>query len=152
MFTSGLIIAAVALILVLGGTLLLPICTPCIALFLGAVSGFLTPHFEKTPEKPRAVTRGAYSGAIAGIGAFLGQAIGATINAVLVGPSGAADIARSFGFQAFSGFDSGYWIGMVASTVCISVFNVLLMAGMGALGGLLWWQFIGRENASSPVV
>ena len=91
----------------------------------------------------------ASAGAIAGIGALLGQSIGAAINAVMVGPQGAADMMRSLGLETGAGpaAQSGYWFGIIASTLCISVFNVLIMAGMGALGGLLWWQFTGSKGA-----
>ncbi len=154
MITSGLILGFIALILSLGGTLILPLCTPCIAIFLGPISGFLAPQFEKPIEKQPAVTRGAYAGVIAGIGAFLGQAIGAIINSIIVGPEGAADMMQSLGLPTTYGygFGTGYWIGIIGSTLCISLLNILIMAGMGALGGLLWWQFIGsKKEVVTPI-
>lgn len=151
MVISSAITGSITLIFTLGGTLLFPICTPCVALPLGTISGFLTSFFEKPQEKSRALTRGAFSGAISGVGAFLGQSIGAAINGLVVGPTEAAIIMEGFLgfpetiFNTYS-WNTQYWISLIGSTVCISLFNILLMAGMGAIGGLLWWTFTGNKS------
>jgi hypothetical protein len=153
MVAASLITGTLALILSLGGTLVFPLCTPCIAFFLGPISGFLTSQFEKPDEKRLSITHGTFSGAIAGVGAFLGQSIGATINGLIVGPAGSAQLGRSFGFSEFAfnsnSWETGYWVSLIGSTVCISLFNILIMAGMGAVGGLLWWQFAGSKKDSN---
>ncbi len=150
MVTSGLIFAVVALLLILGATLVLPCCTPAVALVLGPICGFLAPHFEKLVEKSLAIRRAASAGGIAGVGAVLGQAIGAVINANLVGPEGAARLVQEWGLPVEPGFEGGYWVGVTLSTVCLGLLNVLIMAGMGALGGLLWWQWVGAKQSSPP--
>jgi hypothetical protein len=52
-----------------------------------------------------------------------------------------------------SGFGSAYWVGLIISTVCFGLLNLGLMAGTGALGGLLWNQFNKKSvpPPSSPV-
>lgn len=153
MVTSGLIFAALALLLVLGVTLVVPFCTPAVVFFLGPICGFLAPHLEKVAEKSLAVKRATYAGGIAGIGAVVGQIIGATINAQLVGPEKAAALVRSLGLPAASdpGFAGGYWAGLIISTLCLALLNVFVASGMGALGGLLWWQWVGAKRSASPL-
>ncbi len=143
MFISGAVIGFATLVLTLGGTLILPFCTPCAALPLGVVGGFLTSFIEKPKEKSRLFTRAALSGALAGTGAILGQSIGAVINGLAVGPERAAAImeeALGFSDSVFDSYNWGaqYWVGLIASTACISLFNVFLMAFMGGVGGVLW--------------
>jgi hypothetical protein len=38
-----------------------------------------------------------------------------------------------------------YWLGMVGGTLCFSVLDIIITAGFGAAGGLLWWQTAGRN-------
>ena len=148
MIKAGIIAAVVALVLSIGGSMLLAICVPCISVFIGAGAGYLACHFEPSGDGPNAAKSGAIAGAIGGIGAMLGQAIGAVINGTLIGPDAAMDFSRQLGLDVPSGFDAtqGYWVGIVGTGCCIGLFDLVLMAGLGALGGLMWWQLTGKNR------
>ncbi len=148
MYKSGIILAVVALVIAVGLTLLSPICPPCAALFLGLGAGFLAGVFDKPQDNNESAKIGAIAGGIGGVGALLGQFAGAGLNAWLVGPEKAAQIMEQLGVDAGgqAGFGSGYWIGIVGSAVCVGLLDVALMAGFGAVGGLLWWQITGKKT------
>jgi hypothetical protein len=149
MLIVGLIIGVIAFFLSLGaGVLMSPVCTPCcIAVFLGMGAGFLTGVIEKPGIKDNLAKRGAIAGALGGIGALLGQVISSVTNALLVGPQGSVQLIRSFGLPVAGNFETTYWLSLVGGTACFVVWDVALMAGLGAIGGLLWWQFVGQKRS-----
>ncbi|MEW6239311.1 MAG: hypothetical protein AB1564_00685 [Chloroflexota bacterium] len=150
MSKSGLIMAAIALVLAIGGTVVSPLCTPCLVLFLGAGAGYLAGVFDKPVEKSAATKSGALAGLIGGVGALLGQVGGSIINGVMVGPQGTAQLLRQMGLPSTGGDTvSIYWISLILSTVCFGLLDLALMAGTGALGGMLWHQ-INNKNATPP--
>ncbi len=150
MYKSGMILAALSLFVAAGATLISPVCAPCAALFLGLGAGYLAGVFDKAPSNNAASKAGAIGGALAGIGALLGQVLGTVINATLVSPETIQKIYQNFGLpSAGPGFSQSYWVGLVGSAICLSVLDVLVMAGTGALGGMLWWQTTGK-NARPP--
>ncbi len=150
MVRAGLILGAVALVVAAGATLLSPLCAPCISVFLGLAAGYAAGTFDKPPSSSATSKAGAIGGAIGGIGAILGQIIGAVINSSIVGPEGLQKIYETFGIPTAS-MDLGrtYWIGVVGGTLCFSVIDIVVMAGFGAVGALLWWQTTGK-NANPP--
>ncbi|PJH74992.1 MAG: hypothetical protein CO064_09025 [Anaerolineae bacterium CG_4_9_14_0_8_um_filter_58_9] len=155
MLKSGLILGVVALLLAIGAALLSPLCVPCLTLLLGLGAGYLAGAFDKPSEKRGSTKSGAIAGAIGGAGALIGQAVGAVINSQLVGPGGAIQLIRQLGIQLPSGatpadIATGYWGGVIGSTCCLGLFDVALMAGLGALGGLLWWQMSGSKRSVLP--
>jgi hypothetical protein len=147
MLKSGLIAGAVTFILALGFTLLSPLCVPCLALFLGLGAGYLAGVFDKPLDNGSSAKSGAGAGALGGVGAIIGQMVGALLNAVIVGPEKAAEMLEQLGLPVATpgGFGSGYWIGVIGSGCCFGLLDVALMAGLGALGGLLWWQISGKQ-------
>jgi len=150
-----LILGVVALLLAIGAALLSPLCVPCLTLLLGLGAGYLAGAFDKPSEKRGSTKSGAIAGAIGGAGALIGQAVGAVINSQLVGPGGAIQLIRQLGIQLPSGatpadIATGYWGGVIGSTCCLGLFDVALMAGLGALGGLLWWQMSGSKRSVLP--
>lgn len=149
MLKSGLIVGAVALVIAIGGSLVSPICVPCLALFLGLGAGYLAGVFDKPYDSGASTKSGAAAGAIGGVGALLGHMVGAALNSVIMGPQAAADMLEQFGLPAgdLAGGGVGYWAGVIGSTCCFGLLDVALMAGLGALGGLLWWQVTGKESA-----
>ncbi len=149
MIKAGLIAAAVALILAIGGSLLLALCVPCISLFLGIGAGYLACHYEPAGDGGSAAKSGAIAGAIGGVGALLGQAIGAVINGVMTGPEVALDFGRQLGIDMplDAGGLGGYWVGVIGAGCCMGFLDLLLMAGLGAVGGLLWWQFTAKDRS-----
>jgi hypothetical protein len=151
---SALIFGVVAFVVAIGGTIISPLCTPCLVLFVGAFAGYLAGVFDKPLDKSVAVKAGALAGLLAGIGAILGQIGGSIINGIIVGPEGAMQLVRQMGLSGASGdFSSVYWISLVISTACFGLLNLGLMAGTGALGGLLWNQFNNKPaGPSTPPV
>jgi len=148
MLKAGIITGMVGLFFAVGLTLLSPVCVPCLALFLGIVAGFLAGGFDKPGEGSATVKTGALAGLIAGIVLALGQIIGAGINSILVGPEGTAQLLESFGM--YSGIDAtGYWLIVACSTLCFGVIDMVLMAGFGVLGALVWGVFL-RKDVPSP--
>ncbi len=148
MYKAGLILGAVALFVAAGATLISPLCAPCAAVFLGLGAGYLAAVFEK-PSTSNATTKvSAIGGAIGGVGAIVGQIVGTAINAAIVGPQGLEQIYQRLGVPT-GNMDLGqtYWIGAIGGALCFSLLDIVLMAGFGALGGLLWWQSSGKNAA-----
>ena len=150
MYRSGLILGVVALLVAAGATLLSPLCTPCAAVFLGLGAGFLAGVFDKPSNNNATVKTGAISGAVGGVGAILGQVIGTVLNGMLVGPERMQQLNQQLGLP-FGGAvpHQTYWLGLVGGGLCFSLLDILLMAGFGALGGLLWWQITGKNATPS---
>jgi hypothetical protein len=149
---SGLITGLVALLFSFGAAVgISPICVPCLALIFGLLAGYLAGTFDKPVDQSRSIKAGTLAGLLGGIGIFLGQTLGAVLNAVLVGPEGVARMLSQMGLFAGGPAQIAefYWIGMVLSTACLVVFDVALMSGFGALGGLLWWKLSGDKQGAS---
>ena len=150
MYRSGLILGAVALFVAAGATLISPVCAPCAVIFLGLGAGYLAGVFDK-PSTSSATSRvGAIGGAVGGAGAVLGQIAGAVINSLVLGPQNLQNIYQNLGLPTGGpGFTQGYWVGVAGSAICFSLVDVVLMAGFGALGGLLWWQTTGKKGMTT---
>jgi hypothetical protein len=146
MWKSGLIFAVVMLLLGTGFSLLSPLCVPCLSIFLGLGAGYLAGVFDKPRDNGGAVKAGALAGVIGGVGAMFGQIVGGVINSFMTTPEAYGDTMRQLGLE-FN--EAGYWAGRVAGVCCGGIFDILLMAGLGALGGLLWWQFSGKNTATA---
>ncbi len=112
---------------------------------MGVFAGYLAGIQEKPKNEGVSAKIGAGAGAIGGVGAMLGQFIGAAINVKLVGPEGALDLLRQFNIPTGSDIAIPYWSGVVGSACCFGLLNILLMAGLGALGGYLWLQMNGSK-------
>ncbi len=150
MYRAGLILGGLALVVAAGATLISPLCAPCTAVFLGLAAGYLASVFDKPATSASTSKVGAISGAIAGAGAILGQIIGAVINSSIMGPDSLQSIYQKLGVNtAGMNVTQLYWLGIVGGALCFSVLDVLLMAGFGAVGGLLWWRTAGK-NANPP--
>ena len=145
MIKAGLILGAVMLVLGIGGSLISPICVPCLAVAAGIGAGYLAGVFDKPITSGGSAKVGAIAGAIGGVGALLGQIIGGILNAILVGPEGAMDMLEQFGLPI--AYDPNlYYISFIGSGVCFGVLDIVLMAGLGALGGILWQQIAGKKT------
>jgi hypothetical protein len=139
---AGLVLAIVA-------ELVFPLaCNPCTAVFVGLVAGVLAGVFDKPLTSGNSAGKGAAAGAIANVGSLIGQMIGAAINVLLVGPAGAARIAEEFGLPATTGpgTDVGYYLGAFGGACLCALVGVALGAGLGALGGVIWYQIGGQKQ------
>jgi hypothetical protein len=148
MLKSGLIAAAVMLVLTIGTTLISPYCVPCLAILVGLGAGALGGQFDKPVDLGACAKSGAAAGAIGGLGAIVGHLVGGVINAVVVGPEGAARVLSQIGFSSSTMTPTTYYAFTFGAACCIGLVDVLLMAGLGALGGLLWWQLAGKSAAN----
>ncbi len=157
MYRSGLILGGITLLVTAVVTAAIsPICTPCFVFFLGAGAGYVTGLFNKPSSNGNASKAGAISGALAGIGALLGLSIGSAINGLAVGPERALQMSQpliqQLGLPAMnaSQYATTYWFAIVGWALFCGVADIVLMAGTGALGGLLWWQTTGK-SATPPM-
>lgn len=149
MVRSGLILGAVMLIV--GGVLafLFPLCVPCLALVVGAGAGYLTGMWDKPLNNSLSIQRGAGAGAIAGVGALLGHVFGGLGAAAFVGPEGSMELMRQFGFDLGTTGDVSpavYYVSATFTGCCFGLFEVALMAALGAVGGILWWNMTGKNQ------
>ncbi len=149
MVKSGLIVGGITLVLgIIGGFIFPLVCIPCTALFAGVGAGYLAGRFEKPLTTGDSARRGAGAGAIGGVGALLAHVIAGVANAATLGPGGANDLLKSLGIPLSSTSDPTlFYGGAVAGACCFGLVEVVLMAAVGALGGLLWYQLTGKSAA-----
>jgi len=145
MLKAGLIGAGVGFVLALGAALITPFCNPCVALLLGLGVGVLAAVWERPATSGAGAGEGAKAGAIAAVGGLLGQMVGAVANGLMVGPEGAAQLYRQLNIDVPLDAQT-YWIYNIGGNCLCSAFNVALGAGLGALGGLLWYQVKGKNQ------
>lgn len=146
---SALISGIVAFLFATGSsTIISPICVPCLMLVVGLMAGYLAGVFDKPTENNHATKSGALAGLIGGVGALLGQVTGALINGLLVGPAKTVEVLYQMGIPAGSPamLSEIYWPVLIGSALCLGIFNLALMSGLGAAGGILWWQTSGKKN------
>jgi hypothetical protein len=149
MLKSGLIVGGVTLLLAIGATLISPICVPCVALVAGLAAGYLGGMFDKPVGTGGSARTGAGAGAIGGLGALGGHLVGAVGNALILGPEGTARFVEQLGLPS-SGDPAQYYLTVFGSGCCLGLLEIALMAGLGALGGLLWYQTAGKNMAPPP--
>jgi len=147
MLKAGLIGAGVGFVLAVGTSLLTPLCAPCVALLVGVGVGVLAAVWEKPTASGAGAGLGAQAGAIAGAGNLLGQMVGALINGFLVGPEGLSDLYRQFDMPVAQLTTQQYWLYNLGGNCLCGLVNVGLAAGLGALGGLLWYQMAGKNQS-----
>ena len=146
MIKAGLILGAVMLVLGIGGSLLSPLCVPCLAIAAGLGAGYLACVYEKPLTSGSSAKAGAIAGAIGGAGALLGQITGSILNAVLIDPESMMRTLEQLGLPAVSD-PNFYYISQIGGGVCFGIIDIVLMAGLGALGGILWQQIAGKNTA-----
>lgn len=151
MVKAGLLGAAIGFIYIMSLTLVSPFCTLCFTPLLGIGVGYLAGWFDAPVSPETSLYRGGIAGGIAGFGVVVGQMAATVVNAILVTNSEQLpQLMREVGLAEFMFTDSAqYWEAtMTANSIC-GVFNLLLLAGLGAAGGLVWFQR--RQKASLPV-
>ncbi len=148
MIKAGLILGAVMLVLGIGGSLLSPLCVPCLAVIAGVGAGYLAGVFDKPLTSGGGAKVGAIAGAIGGAGALLGQIIGGILNSMLVDPQTVIDMLEQLGLPA--AYDSSFvQLSQIGGGICFGLLDIVLMAGLGALGGILWQQIAGKNTNSN---
>ena len=142
MLKSGLIVGAVMLVLGTTFGFLFPLCVSCLAIFAGVGAGYLAGVFDKPADQGTAAKSGASAGAIGGGGALLGHLIGGMAAVAIQGPQAGAEIMRQLGLPTDTSpaGTAGFYGGAFISTCCFGLVSVALMAGLGALGGFIWYR------------
>lgn len=155
MLKSALIVGGVLLVLGFIATFITPLCAPCAALFAGLGAGYLVGLFDKPLDQGAAAKGGAIAGALAGVGGLLGNMAAAVVNILIVGPERAAQIAQQLGLPTNgadpSTFATSYYLSGIGTPLCIALFDLALMAGLGALGAILWLRMHSNKTPAAPV-
>jgi hypothetical protein len=146
MLKAGLIGLVVGGIFGLGITLVIAYCTPCAAIVIGLGVGFLACLWDRPATGSSGAGLGAKAGAIAGVGHLGGQLLGMLANGLLVGPEGAAEFLDQLGLDAATMEPAAYWVSQIVINGGCGITNIAIAAGLGALGGLLWFQTIGKNQ------
>lgn len=145
MVKAGIILAIVMVVLGAGGSLITPICVPCIAVMAGVGAGYLAGVYARPTTSGETAKAGAIAGAIGGAGALIGQVIGGILNAIIVGPQGIIDMARMLDLPVSADPTAAY-VGFIGGGFCFGIIDIVLMAGLGAVGGILWYQMSGKKT------
>ena len=142
MFKAAFLGATVGLIYTMSLTLLSPLCTLCFTPFLGIAVGYLTSWFEKPLRVEASLSRGSVAGAITGLGVVAGQMAATLVNGILVTNSEQLPIIiREFGLpQTILSSSDEYWQTTLTLNSFCGLFNFALIVGLGAVGGLMWFQ------------
>jgi hypothetical protein len=155
MAKSSVIIAPITLIFV-GITALVNnyccLCSPLAAVILGLIAGGLCVYFEKPADAEKAAARGAIAGTIAGLAALVGQTIGGTIILLIVG-AGKTPVACLPGLCELASAQTSQasWVISSFFSSCFCGLMLLpIMAGLGALGGMLWFRYGKKMKNKTP--
>ncbi len=151
MIKAGLIGAGAGFIYIMSVTLLSPFCTLCLTPLLGLGVGYLAGWFDTPPKSDTSVVHGAVAGVITGFGVVLGQMLATVVNAILVTNSEQLPILmRELGLAELIITDSNqYWQATLTANSICSMFNLLMIAGLGAVGGLIWFQQKARASVTN---
>jgi hypothetical protein len=138
MLKAGLIGGVIGFIYVTSITFISPFCTLCFTPLLGVGIGYLANRFDTPSHVEASLGRGAIAGAMTGFAALLGQMLAAVVNAILV--TNWTELPLVFKEWGFTPDISDYWQTTLTANSFCSLLNLALMAGLGAVGGLIWFQ------------
>jgi hypothetical protein len=157
MLKTCAILGPVALIIILITSLLNSLCcvlSPMAAICLGLGAGFLAGNLESPQRLERAVVRGSYAGAIIGVVALLAQTIGQSISPYLLQLAG----PRQACFSVFCNIAStpmdqtAVLLDELFSACFCGLILLALQAGLGGVGGAIWFRTLGRKAEATPTV
>jgi len=151
MLKAGVIGAVASFIYVTSLTLLSPFCTLCFTPLLGIGVGYLAGQFDRPPKAETSLYRGAMAGGITGVVTAISQMLASVVNAILVTNSEELPkLMQEFGFSELVITETReYWQVTLSVNALCGVFNLFVIAGLAALGGLIWFQRQQREALSS---
>lgn len=151
MIRAGLIGATAGFIYVMSLTLLSPFCTLCFTPLLGLGVGYLAGWIDAPPTSRVSLYRGATAGAITGLAVVIGQMLATVVNTILVTNSEQLPtLLQEFGLSEFVITDTNqYWQATMTVNSMCGVFNLFLISGLGAVGGMLWFQRRQRASLST---
>lgn len=151
MIKAGLIGAGVGFIYMMSLTLLSPFCTLCFTPILGIGVGYVAGWFDRPLRAESSLSRGTIAGGITGLGVVIGQMAATIVNGILVTRSDRLPLLmREFGLsETFIVDGEEYWQTTLTLSSFCSVFNLALIVGLGALGGIIWFQRHGANSLPS---
>ncbi len=151
MTRAGLIGAVVMFLLALGLSFVSGLIVPCCAIVVGLGAGYLAGMWERPMANNLAVQRGALAGLIAGAGALIGQTLGAVGNAAMMGPEASMALVEQLGVDVGNAAvdPTMFYVSALGTGCCIGLFSLVLMAALGALGGVIWWQTTGKNQGGA---
>ncbi len=124
----------------------------CCVIPIGLGAGYLSAFWDRPQQMGDAVRKGALGGAISGIGVILGHVAGAILAIVFRSEQLAAfsrEFSRSLGVDASGTSEMYTYAGIVIGQGCIGLIGLVLIVGLGALGGLIWWQVTGKNQGGA---
>lgn len=149
MIKAGLLGLVLAFIYVMSITLVSPFCTLCFTPLLGIGVGYLANWFDQPLKFEASLGRGAAAGGMTGFGALLGQMAAAVVNGILVTNwEELPALFKEFGFTQFPNPDEYWQTTLTANSMC-SLLNLALIAGLGMVGGALWFRWQQYKKAFS---
>jgi MFS family permease len=139
---AGLIGAVAGFIYVMSLTLLSPFCTLCFTPLLGIGVGYLAGWFDTPQTSEVSMRRGGIAGGITGLAVMIGQILATLVNGILVTNSEELPkLLQEFGLSELILTESNqYWQATLTANSICSVFNLFVIAGLGAVGGMIWFQ------------
>ncbi|MEM7343236.1 MAG: hypothetical protein AAF485_03265, partial [Chloroflexota bacterium] len=157
MIKSGLIGAAAGFVYVSTLTLVSFLCTLCFTPLLGLAVGWLAAHFDRPQESGVSATKGFMAGGITGAGVVIGQMMASVINATLITNSEQWPrlmeelpiIMEQLGSAEFAMLNAEqYWQTTLTLNAVFSFVNLFIIAGLGAIGGIIWFQR--KQRSETP--
>jgi hypothetical protein len=152
MIKSGLIVGAIAFVYLFVTNVSMALCTPFEAIILGLLAGVLAVAFDKSQVANKAALSGGVAGFIAAIFAVIGNVAGNLVKTYVVfTPEAISSVANQLTGTEASAFDSTFSaISTFFSLGCCVITDLVLMIGLGALGGYLWFRYKNKNAAPPP--
>jgi hypothetical protein len=150
MIKAGFIGAVAGFIYVMSLTLVSPFCTLCFTPLLGIGVGYLASRFDRPPKLESSSIVGGIAGGIAGFAALVGQMLATVVNGVLV--TNWEELPFFFKQLGFQVSPTEYWQTTLTANSFCSLLNLAIMVGLGALGGVIWFQHQSRKSLSTVKV
>jgi hypothetical protein len=149
MLKAGCMGAGLGFIYIMGLTLLSPLCTLCLTPLLGLSVGYTAGWFDQPARVETSLSKGIVAGGFTGLGVILGQLAAAVVNGILVTNSRElTKMINELGFsQAVITNPGDYWQATLLINSFCGVLNLALLVGLGALGGVIWFQ----KHRATPV-
>jgi hypothetical protein len=144
MIKAGLIGGVVGFIYVASLTLLSPVCTLCFTPLLGLGVGYLAGWFDKPQTVNVGLSRGIIAGNITGVGVIGGQMLATVISTVLI-----TNLEQLPAWMRQFLQSESIATDLTISSFFCSLINLGIIAGLGAIGGMLWFRR--QEHALSTL-
>ncbi len=139
MLKAGFIGAIIGFIYVASLNLLSPFCTLCVTPLLGLGVGYLAGWFDNPPTLEVSFRNGSIAGGITGSAVICGQMTATLANAILLtNLKEWPTLMTQMGLPAIPIND--YWQATLVTNSFCSIFNMLTIVGLGAVGGVSWFQ------------